>query len=84
MDMNSLSLTEIEQHLNIRPYDHEFFKGERGISEKILDTWQEVVEFIRNQKAQDSMYTSFHVLGYELIQDNHYIKIYHKTNVYFT
>jgi hypothetical protein len=84
MDLDSLSLPQIEQYLKIRKFNREYFQNERGVSDTILDSWGEVEQFIRFYKKRDTMYRSFSVLGYELVNDNHYIKVYYYTEIYTT
>lgn len=75
MDCSQYPLEKIEELLKIRPFDKERYMGQ-NIHYKIFDDWNEVEDFLRINRKSIRHDLSFNCLGYELVHDNHYIKIY--------
>jgi hypothetical protein len=83
LNIDDLSLSEIESILNIKPMDPDFEKGNR-VESKIMDSWSQVQLFIKRNDTRGCMYRSFNVLGYKLIQDNHLVEIFFTIDVFST
>lgn len=83
IDFYTLELKQIELLLNISPITEENKK--RATHTKIYDDWYEIVEALEEIEDNNRYNISSHttVLGYEIYQD-HYIKLYTKTNVSFS
>ena len=83
IDFDTLELEQIETLLNISPITEENKK--RATHTKIYDDWYDIVEALEEIESNNRYNISSHtaVLGYEIYQE-HYIKLYTKTNVSFS
>ena len=83
IDFDTLELEQIETLLNISPITEENKK--RATHTKIYDDWYDIVEALEEIENNNRYNISSHiaVLGYEIYQE-HYIKLYTKTNVSFS
>ncbi|MCA1064425.1 hypothetical protein QTG56_22685 (plasmid) [Rossellomorea sp. AcN35-11] len=77
MDFYMLSIGEIEKELNIAPFDHTKHE-KKGIRDRIFDDWEEAAEFIKELRNDRNMHLIVSCLGYELVEDNHKVKVYYK------
>ena len=74
LDLEAMELFELEAHLNINPV-RDFNKDKDS---KLFDGWFEVaseLKYLRDLSRDPSYMVS--ILGYELIEDNHFIKLYY-------
>lgn len=83
IDFDTLELEQIELLLNINLITKENKK--RATHTQIYDDWYDIVEALEEIENNNSYNISSHtaVLGYEIYQE-HYIKLYTKTNVSFS
>ena len=83
IDFDTLELEQIETLLNISPITEENKK--RATHTQIYDDWYNIVEALEEIENNNRYNISSHttVLGYEIYQE-HYIKLYTKTNVSFS
>jgi hypothetical protein len=82
-DIDGEDLKTIEKALKINhitKHNHDKSK----LNKTTFDCWSDVVNFLAKNDSSNSMYRDFTIYGYELIHDNHYIVIYHKTHSYNT
>jgi hypothetical protein len=83
LDIDALSLSEIEQILNIKKIDPDFDKDKR-VENKIMDSWSQVQQFMKSNNTDGCMYRSFRVIGYTPIQDNTLVEIFYTMDVFNT
>ncbi|GIN22635.1 hypothetical protein [Siminovitchia fordii] len=82
IDFYSMSLDEIEEVLDIRKYDEDGHSvSEERIRTTICDDWYDVVSEIEYIKGMNDWNRVVSLLGYELINDNHNIKLYYSVYV---
>lgn len=83
IDFDTLELEQIELLLNINLITKENKK--RATHTQIYDDWYDIVEALEEIENNNRFNISSHiaVLGYEIYQE-HYIKLYTKTNVSFS
>jgi len=80
IDFYSLTLEEIEKYLNIKKVkDKESLPSH--IETSTFDDFESVEDFLNQFKGTLDLFT---VYGYELVHDNHYIKLYYTHKVSFT
>ncbi|MCA1021614.1 hypothetical protein [Halobacillus litoralis] len=80
IDFYSLDIQEIEDYLKINHINqttHDINQMETSI----FDEWEDVHQFKQQFKGSTDSLTIF---GYDLIHDNHFIKVYYKVRVSFT
>ncbi|OME55410.1 hypothetical protein BSK59_13100 [Paenibacillus odorifer] len=86
MDYNNIDLQEIEQVLNIKPFNMYNRSTPKTLRNKLFDTWDQVSDFLSVgvPRINTSQYKSCDIYGYELVCDNHFIKIYYNIENYNT
>lgn len=81
IDFYNYSIEEIENILKIDRIKEE----QKALSNNaiVLDDWQEVAHALNFMKQRSKNNTNIkeNVLGYELVYDNHYIKLYIETDM---
>lgn len=74
VDLYSLDQKQLEWLLGI---NHIGNRDTSNLRYSILDDWYQVVESIERIQSNNNQYTISNVIGYELINDNQYIKLYY-------
>ncbi|PAV30200.1 hypothetical protein CIL05_06965 [Virgibacillus profundi] len=74
MNFYSMDIKEIENTLNINHITKSIHDKEQATS-TILDDWEQVQSLLNQFKQSHNIIS---VYGYELVHDNHFIKLYYK------
>ena len=82
IDLYSMSLDEIENVLGISEYDENKHSVSKDrVRTMVCDDWYEVVGNIEYIKGMNDWNRVVSLLGYELVNDNHNIKLYYSVYV---